>query len=641
MAPAAPLAASLILAAFGRRLSARAVAWTAVTAVGVAAAAVAGAVAVYLSGGLLRLAPAGWWWQPGSQAPGLGVGLQGDGLSLWFALIVTGVGFLIHVYSVGYMAGDPGFARYFAELTYFLFAMLLLVLADGLMGMLLGWANVGLASYLLIGFWHHRPDARAASMKAFLVTLTGEVGIVLASGMLWGAAGTLRFAELAERAGGLSREVAVAAGLLLLWAAAAKSAQLPLHVWLPDAMAGPTPVSALIHAATMVTAGVYLTARMHPLYAAVPQASLAVAWVGAASCLFGAVVACGQTDIKRVLAYSTMSQVGYMLMGVGLLAQMAGLFHFFTQAFFKALLFLAAGLVIHRLQGEQDLTRMGGLARSMPLAYWATWAGALAMAGIPPFSGYFSKEAVLEAAWSRGQTGLWAAGTLAAGLTGFYSFRLLALAFLGPGRGPGGSRGVQQAATAAGHHEEPAVLRRAMEVPVAVLAVLSAVGGLAWVPGRTGWVPRMLEPVFGTTAAHGPAGEAHGAAGAVGWLPVALAAAGACLALYLYGPGARAAGRRWRAPAGLQRALAEGLYVDLAYRRTVVEAVVHLGAWLERVAETVWIDGSVRGVGALAALLSSLLGRAQAGPVRRYALGLLAGGAAVVAWAVWSTWSAG
>ena len=638
-----PLAGSALLTAAGRRLGARYVSWVGVISVALAFLAVVGALAGYLSGGPAGVQLVRFW--PGNGAGSdISVGLWGDGLSLWFALIVTGVGLLIHIYSTGYMAGDPGFARYFAELNYFIFAMLLLVLADGLLGMLVGWANVGLASYLLIGFWHHRPDARAASMKAFLVTLTGEVGIVLGSAMLWAATGSLRFGQLFEQLAAVPEGQLVAAGLLLLWGAAAKSAQLPLHVWLPDAMAGPTPVSALIHAATMVTAGVYLTARMHPLYQAAPAASAAVAWVGAASSLFGALVACGQTDIKRVLAYSTMSQIGYMFLAVGAMAQMAGVFHFFTQAFFKALLFLAAGLVIHRLHGEQDLTRMGGLARQMPLAYAATVVGALAMAGIPPFSGYYSKEAILAAAWAGGHRALWGAGVLAAALTGFYTFRMVALAFSGSPSAQARAVLAEHGPAAGGHGESPAA-RRAMEVPVVLLAVLALAGGWVWIPGRTAWAEQVLGPVFTLQQRHELAGAAggagHPASPAVAWLPVVLAAAGALAALYVYGPGRPGQAGRLAAPAAVARAWAEGLYVDSFYRRTAVAGVVRLGEWVSRVVETGWIDGSVRGVGVLAAVVSALLGRLQPGPVRRYALGLLAGSAAVVAWVVWKAWTPG
>ncbi|WP_324667849.1 NADH-quinone oxidoreductase subunit L [Geochorda subterranea] len=512
-----PLAGALLLAAAGRRMDPRTVAWIGVSSVGAAFAAAVAALLDYLArrqamGEALVGLSTRLWSLGGPQAPGIDLGLLGDGLSLWFALVVTGVGLLIHVYSVGYMAGDPGFRRYFAQLNYFIFAMSLLVMSDGLVGTIAGWANVGLASYLLIGFWYQREDARAAAIKAFLVTFSGEVGLVLATALLWHQTGTVQYYVLFDRLAYVPTGALTAAGLLLLWAAAAKSAQLPLHVWLPDAMAGPTPVSALIHAATMVTAGVYLTARMYPLYAAAPLAQAAVAWVGGLSALMGAVVACGQTDIKRVLAYSTMSQIGYMLLGVGVAAEAAGVFHFFTQAFFKALLFLAAGLVIHGLGGEQDMTRMGGLARSMRLALGAYLVGAAAMMGIPPFSGFYSKDAILEAVWSHGHVALWAIGIVAAALTAFYSVRMLTLIF---GGAPGPA---VQAASHGGHgHPEPAWVARAMGVPVVVLAVLATAGGWVWIPGRTAWAVTVLEGFFGRFR-EGLAAAGHAAEALPAWI---------------------------------------------------------------------------------------------------------------------------
>ncbi|HEY8498287.1 MAG TPA: NADH-quinone oxidoreductase subunit L [Limnochordales bacterium] len=633
---AAPLAGALILAVWGRRMRPRAVAWVGVTAVAVALAGAVASLARYLSGrAALGEAFAGLRWplwpfgEPGG--PAVGLGLLGDGLSLWFALIVTGVGLLIHLYSVGYMAGDPGFSRYFAQLNYFIFAMSLLVTADSLVGTIIGWANVGLASYLLIGFWYQREDARAAAIKAFLVTFSGELGLVLAAALLASRTGTLAYYALFERLGGVPPAMLTAAGLLLLWGAAAKSAQLPLHVWLPDAMAGPTPVSALIHAATMVTAGVYLTARMYPLYEAAPVARSAVAWVGALSALFGALVACGQTDIKRVLAYSTMSQIGYMLLGVGVAAEAAGVFHFFTQAFFKALLFLAAGLIIHRLAGEQDMLRMGGLAGSMRLALAGYLVGALAMMGIPPFSGFYSKEAILEAAWARGGGVLWGLGVAGALLTAFYSVRMLALIFGGP---PGPAVRAAAAQGGAGHHEPAA--DRAMAVPVAILTVLAAAGGWVWVPGRTAWAPAVLEPFFSRFREAGGPAAVHGAPlpGWAAWLPVAAAVVGALGAVAVYAGASTPARTRLAAPAPVAAAWGAGLYVDHGYRRVLVQPALRLAGWVSRQVEAGGIDEAVEGVAALAAGASRWLGRLQGGFVRRYALVVLATAAVLVLWVV-------
>lgn len=639
-----PLLGSVVVLVLGRTRagSRRAAGWAAVAAVALALACAVASLAGYLGAadgtGDARPALAwkvGTFWSGGevhlAGAPpdAIDLGLLGDGLSLWFALVVTGVGLLIHVYSIGYMAEDPGYVRYFAELNYFIFAMSLLVLSDGLLGMLIGWANVGLASYLLIGFWHERADARAAAVKAFLVTLGGEIAIVLATAWLWDQTGSVRFYDVFARLGGVPQEALTAIGLLLLWGAAAKSAQLPLHVWLPNAMAGPTPVSALIHAATMVTAGVYLTARMYPVYAAAPVASAAVAWVGGLSALFGAVVACGQTDIKRVLAYSTMSQIGYMVMGVGLQAQMAGVFHFFTQAMFKALLFLSAGLVIHYLAGEQDMRRMGGLGGRLRLAYVAYSVGVLAMVGVPPFSGYFSKEAIVEAAWEHGAHALWAIGVLGAGVTAFYAFRMLALVFMGRPATPA------SAAHGGGHREDRASAL-AMAVPVAVLTILAAAGGIVWVPGRFEWAPRVLGPYFEQfgDGAGMPGMEATGTPGWAAWLPLVLAAAGAVAALALYGPHRQRRAARWVASRGVAEAWLAGLYIDQTYAAVIVRPAQALSRWLDRTAEGEGIDGSVLGVAALAGVASRALARLQQGFVRRYALMMLAGAAALVVWAV-------
>src|SRR5690606_5897278 len=335
-----------------------------------------------------------WQWE---LAPGyrVALGLLGDSLSLWFAIVVTCVGLMIHIFSAAYMEDDPSYGRYFAQLNYSNFAMSLLVLSDNFLGTLLGWAQVGLASYLLIGFWNQRPSAQAAANKAFLINMGGEVGLILGLALIFGTFGSFRFAEVFPQVAGAPQGTVTAIALLLLVAAAAKSAQLPLHTWLPDAMEGPTPVSALIHAATMVTAGVYLVARAFPLYEASGVAMQAVALVGAASALYGALSALGQTDIKRVLAYSTMSQIGYMILSAGIGAYEAALFHFLTHAFFKALLFLATGMVIHHLHGEPDIRKMGGLGARMPFAYGAFVVGTLALAGVPPLAGFFSKDEIL------------------------------------------------------------------------------------------------------------------------------------------------------------------------------------------------------------------------------------------------------
>src|SRR5579863_4877033 len=327
----------------------------------------------------------------------IGFGLLVDPLSLAWMLVITGVGFLIHLYSVGYMAHDKNYRTLFAHMNLFVFSMLLLVMADGFVWLLVGWGGVGLASYLLIGFYYDRETAVLAARKALIMNVIGDVGIMIAIFLMFAHVRDVSFAGVFDRTGAFGTAALDWIGIWLLVGAVAKSAQLPLHTWLPDAMEGPTPVSALIHAATMVTAGVYLIARCYPIYGHAPVAGEIVAIVGAASALFAATIGCVQYDIKRVLAYSTMSQIGYMIFAVGVGAYSAGVFHFVTHAFFKALLFMAAGIVIHNLGGEQDIRKMGGLAKKMPLAYWTFAIGTVAISGVPPFAGFFSKDAIIDA----------------------------------------------------------------------------------------------------------------------------------------------------------------------------------------------------------------------------------------------------
>ena len=390
-----------------------------------------------------------------------------DQLSLVMLLVVTGVGFLIHIYSAGYMKGDEGYARYFSYLNLFLFFMTTLVLAGNALLMFVGWEGVGLASYLLIGFWFQKKSAADAGKKAFVVNRIGDFGFLIGMFLLLANFGTLTFSEIAAK---LSANPAWTGGVLtvtalcLLLGATGKSAQLPLYIWLPDAMEGPTPVSALIHAATMVTAGVYMIARTHVLFDHSPFALSVVAIIGAATALFAATIGLVQNDIKRVLAYSTISQLGYMFLGCGVAAYSAAIFHLVTHAFFKALLFLAAGSIIHGLGGEQDLRKMGGLRKKLPVTFWTMTAGVIAIAGIWPFAGFFSKDAILYAAFLQGTSGkvLWFVGLVTALLTAFYMFRLWYLAFWGESRSPD-----------VHPHESP----WSMLGPLVVLALLSVCGG--------------------------------------------------------------------------------------------------------------------------------------------------------------------
>jgi NADH-quinone oxidoreductase subunit L len=391
------------------------------------------------------------------------LGLRLDVLSLLMLLIVTGVGSAIHIYSFGYMGGDRGFSRYFASLSLFTFSMLGIVLANNFLEMFVFWELVGLCSYLLIGFWYERPAAADAAKKAFLTNRLGDYGFLIGIILVWALLGSLNFSQLEDKlrtTPGALGNLATAAGLLIFCGAVGKSAQFPLHVWLPDAMEGPTPVSALIHAATMVAAGVYMLCRTFFIYNA--SALEAVAWIGAITALLAAIIAVQQDDIKRVLAYSTLSQLGYMVMAVGLSGPAASMYHLTTHAFFKALLFLAAGAVIHSLHHEQNIWNMGGLRTKMPITFWTFLIGTAALAGVPPFSGFFSKDAILATAW-HSHVALFAVALIVAVLTTFYMLRLLLVAFLGRAR----------SSTAEHAHEAANV----MTVPLLALAIPSLLAG--------------------------------------------------------------------------------------------------------------------------------------------------------------------
>jgi len=405
-------------------------------------------------------------------------GMHFDSLSLLMLLIVTGVGSAIHIYSIGYMKGDPSYGRFFACLSLFTFSMLGIVLSDNFLQMFIFWELVGTSSYLLIGFWFTRPSAANAAKKAFLTNRLGDFGFLTGIILAWSMTGTLNFAEAHQRIVNnpeIFDTAATAVGLLIFCGAVGKSAQFPLHVWLPDAMEGPTPVSALIHAATMVAAGVYMLCRVFFIFD--PSALTVIAWIGGITSLMAALIACQQNDIKRILAYSTLSQLGYMVMAVGLKEPPAAMFHLATHAFFKALLFLGAGSVIHALHHEQDIWKMGRLKDKMPITYWTFLLGTLALCGFPLLSGFYSKDAILAAAW-RGSMTLFAIGALVACLTTFYMFRLFFVAFLGKVRSEAASHA----------HESPKV----MTLPLIVLAIASVLGGFFGIMAFVG-------PQFGET----------------------------------------------------------------------------------------------------------------------------------------------
>jgi NADH-quinone oxidoreductase subunit L len=530
-------------------------------------------------------------------------GLLVDRLSLVMALVVSGVGFLIHVYSLGYMAADPHRSRYFAYLNLFTGAMLLLVLAGDLLVLFVGWELVGVCSYLLISFWFTRPAAAAAGRKAFVVNRIGDAAFLLGLFLLLATLGTLDVMAIRERAPGLPAGVRTAAALLLFAGATGKSAQLPLHVWLPDAMEGPTPVSALIHAATMVTAGVFLVARLDGLFLTAPGALPVVGMVGALTAVYAATVALREHDLKRVLAYSTISQLGYMFLAMGALAPAAGIFHLVTHAFFKALLFLAAGSVMHAMHDVIDMRRLGGLARPLRFTAAGFATGALALAGVPPFAGFFSKDLILEHAFAVGQaTGNYAPyllGLLAAFVTAVYVARAWMLVFAGTPADPD-----------AHPHEAPPVMRW----PMGVLAALSVLGGL--LGARIAGAPllRALEPVLRapTTAVHPPAGV-------LAVVSVAVAAAGLLTGSRAY------RGRRDPALGSLGAVLEARWYVDVLYDRAVVRPGRALARFLAGPVDLGAIDAAVNAVGETVARLGGAARALQTGYARQYALAVLVG----------------
>jgi len=539
-----------------------------------------------------------------------------DPLSVLMMLVITGVGFLIHVYSTEYMNHDEGYRRYFAQMNFFVFAMLLLVMASNVLFLIIGWAFVGVASYLLIGFYYERPVAVAAAKKAFVINVIGDVGMIIAAFLLVREVGSLDYTQIFNTAPGLIAEgsgTAIAIALLFFVGAAAKSAQVPLHTWLPDAMEGPTPVSALIHAATMVTAGVYLIARLHVLYELAPIAMDIVAVVGCVTLVMAATIAIAQVDIKRVLAWSTVSQIGYMIMAAGLGAYQSGMFHFLTHAFFKALLFLAAGAVIHALVGEQSLDRMGGLRKHLRVAYFAVAVGCLAIAGVPGLSGFFSKDEILAHALAHGTFGivLWVAGSIGAFLTAFYMFRLLFRTF--HAEEPEG-----------GYAETPHASGPAMAIPLIVLSVLSIVGG--WIQVPFGWhlLTDWLDPVFADSLLQ-EVKPTHNQEILSIVVSVVVAAAGILLAWALFG---RSQERRKRIAArhpNLRGFLEDAWRFDEIYEETVIHPGRVAGEGLRVYSEPVIGTGPMTATREVVGEWGRFLRHLQSGLVRVYALLLMAG----------------
>jgi NADH-quinone oxidoreductase subunit L len=605
-----PLAGMLLLLALGKRIGEPGAGVIATLTVG-ASFVIALILAVDFFTGSGEAETVRWFeWLP---AFGVEAELRWDQLSALMTLVVTGVGALIHLYSIGYMHGDAGYGRFFTYLNLFIFSMLTLVLGNNFAVLFVGWELVGLSSYLLISFWFERDTAAAAGKKAFVVNRVGDVGFIVALMLIFSVFGSLGFDTVFEgaHAGELTTGMATAIGLLLLVGAAGKSAQLPLYVWLPDAMEGPTPVSALIHAATMVTAGVYMVARAAAIFEVAPAAAATVAIVGGATALFAATVALAQRDIKRVLAYSTISQLGYMFMGVGAAAYVAGVFHLMTHAFFKALLFLGAGSVIHGMAGEQDMHKMGGLTRRMPITFATMAIAWLAISGMPPLAGFWSKDEILAAVFERGGLwqALWVVGIVTALLTAFYMTRMMWLTFFGL---PRWSSGLEP-------HESP----RTMTVPLLALAGLSVVGGLVNTPFRLS-LEHFLDPVFeAVELAHAPEGS------------LALVLAAVSVAAGLIGIGLGIMRYRSRVPAEdvrFWKLAANQYYIDDLYGEVFARGGKLGAAWLAFRFDAGGIDGAVEGVGALTRRVGGWLRPLQTGFVRSYGLAVVAGAVGLLVW---------
>ena len=662
--PILPLAGAAINGFFGKKSSRRAVTTIALVFSGAAFAMALWVAARFSSLSLPYQEYLAHWIRAGSFTADFTLYL--DQLSLVMLLVVTGVGFLIHVYSVGYMHDDPGYYRFFSYLNLFLFFMLTLVLAGNYLEMFIGWEGVGLASYLLIGFWFTKDSAASAGKKAFIVNRVGDFGFLIALFLLIKHFGSLNFDRVFGTISQMPAETAGAGllttiGILLMVGACGKSAQIPLYVWLPDAMEGPTPVSALIHAATMVTAGVYMVSRSHVIFERAPNALMVVGIIGTLTAFFAATIAITQNDIKKVLAYSTVSQLGYMFMACGVGAFSAGIFHLMTHAFFKGLLFLAAGSVIHALGGEQDMRNMGGLRTKIPWTFWTMTAATVAISGIPGASGFFSKDEILwrsyQASWA-----YWLVGVVTALITSFYMFRLWFMTFFGEYRGEaaaGHGSGSHAAPDAHGHghggiHESPMV----MLVPLVILAALSLVGGYVGVPGSLGGsdhFDKFLGPVFHSSASANAQGEAVGEKGATEQttegaepkkgdstelmftgISVCAAFLGFGLAWLLYYRNPQVPEKIAASLSGGYQALVHKYYVDELYGVLFVKPLIDGSTRLlwHGVDQNV-IDATVNDAGEGAKHVSDEVRHMQSGNIRSYAGWVAAGAAAVIAFMTW------
>jgi NADH-quinone oxidoreductase subunit L len=645
LVPILPLAGAAINGFLGRRSSKKSISAVALVFCGAAFA-----MALFLAAGFSSTqAPyyfdLAHWIRSGSFQVDFSFYL--DQLSLVMLLVVTGVGFLIHIYSVGYMWDDDGYYRFMSYLNLFMFFMLTLVLAKNYLVMFIGWEGVGLASYLLIGFWFTKDSAAAAGKKAFIVNRIGDFGFLIALFLIINHFHSLDFPTVFQAVAPLTSETAgagflTAIGLLLMVGAAGKSAQIPLYVWLPDAMEGPTPVSALIHAATMVTAGVYMVARSHVIFERAPMALTVVAIIGTLTALFAATIGIAQTDIKKVLAYSTVSQLGYMFMACGVGAFSAGIFHLMTHAFFKGLLFLAAGSVIHGVGGEQDMRKMGGLRQYMPVTFVTMGIATLAIAGIPPFAGFWSKDEILWQAFGTSWV-YWLIGVITAFITSFYMFRLMYMTFGGEYRGSASDPGHSAHGHAAhghdahGHgHGDPHESPWVMLGPLVILAVLSVFGGFV---GHGNRFEHFLAPVF-QQGANVIAQETSDAGKSTEYLlmviSISVAGLGWLLAWLLYSRRPQLPARIAASLGGLYQAVVHKYYVDEIY------AAVFVRPLIEGSTTILWhgvdqdvIDATVNNSANAAREVSDAARQMQSGNLRSYAGWVAAGGAVVIAYMVW------
>jgi NADH-quinone oxidoreductase subunit L len=629
--PAFPLLGVLVNAFLGRWLGRRVVAIIASLAVGAAFV-----MAVLVFGAMLglpvetesggsdraQIIPLFSWIVAGNLRIEANILL--DPLSILMALMVTGVSTLIHIYSAAYMKGEEYYNRYFTWLNLFVFMMLILVLGDNFLTLFVGWEGVGLCSYLLIGYWFEREAAANAGKKAFIVNRVGDFGFILGIILIFATFGSLAFKDVFPAAGTILPGTATAIALLLFLGATGKSAQIPLYVWLPDAMEGPTPVSALIHAATMVTAGVYMVIRCFTIFEQSPSALLWVTWIGVLTAFFAATMAVVQKDFKRILAYSTISQLGYMFVGVGVGAYAAGIFHLITHAFFKALLFLCAGSVMHALFGELDIFKMGGLRKKMPWTFATFLVGILALSGTPLLSGFFSKDEILINAFEHGATFPWLLAVITAVLTAFYAFRLLFVAFYGKSR--------MDKKTERHVHESPPGLI----VPLVILAVLAVIGGYIGLPrflGIGSAIDAFLHPVFANSHL---APTEENVTVEVGLMAISIlaAAAGFFAAYWIYIRNWGLAARMTKRAQGLYDIVYNKYYVDEAYMEVIVKPLRMLGEILDRDVETRGIDRAIGGLAQLVRLAGEGVRRLQTGLIRNYALAMFIGVVAVLLYLV-------